>query len=146
MKRAYYLLILFVIIFFFVWAFYSQQKLPKKEIITIPVDKESCELKGGLWKKAGMVQAYMCTIPYKDAGKTCTDSSQCFGRCIYTNFDDSRLRNVSTGNKLQVTGKCEADSSVFKCMTEVKNGFIESAIACADWENLLNSKKLVCYS
>ena len=134
MKRKYYYVI-FVVVIIILAVLYNKQ-ISQKNIYTIPEDKESCELEGGVWQKAGRAQGYVCIVSYKDSGKTCKDSSQCFGRCIYRNFDDNRYKNFlqrfRTGDKLRVTGKCEADSSPFKCMTEVKNGFIEQPIACLD--------------
>lgn len=44
-------------------------------------DKEKCESTNGTYEPFGMLQAYICNMPAKDAGQTCKDSSECEGLC-----------------------------------------------------------------
>jgi hypothetical protein len=56
----------------------------------IPRDKEcidtqaKCEQKGGVWlgSVSGRGRSIGCDLPTKDAGKTCSDSSQCESLCV----------------------------------------------------------------
>ena len=49
-----------------------------------PVTKDAtaCAASGGDWVRACIGGTYSCVVPYPDAGKSCTDSSQCAGECI----------------------------------------------------------------
>ena len=42
----------------------------------------ACATQGGSWQPICMMQKPACVLTYKDAGKACTDSSQCSGSCI----------------------------------------------------------------
>jgi hypothetical protein len=46
---------------------------------------EKCEQNGGMWDCSGFcMQDYprTCECPYADAGKECTNSQQCIGKCV----------------------------------------------------------------
>jgi hypothetical protein len=53
----------------------------------------------------------MCVVAYKDAGKVCSDSSQCEGRCIGDRDE--------TPPGQRVAGRCEADNDPCGCTTEI---------------------------
>lgn len=53
----------------------------------VPVDKVFCEARGGKWEQRGFVGVLKCNLPTSDAGKECTDSSQCESVCI---FDETK--------------------------------------------------------
>lgn len=49
----------------------------------VPSDNEQdCLDQGGAWGPQGRAQTDMCDLPATDAGKSCTDSSQCQGLCL----------------------------------------------------------------
>jgi len=100
-----------------------------------------CKSGGGSYERVGLAGNSMCIITYKDAGQSCTNSSQCEGRCIYDGRNsDGELNsgyiefanNYKSGDKLQVNGYCEENNNPFKCSTEVINGYIEYPVLCAD--------------
>jgi len=100
-----------------------------------------CKNSGGSYEGVGLAGNSMCIITYKDAGQSCTNSSQCEGRCIYDGRNSNGelnsgyiefANNYKSGDKLQVNGYCEENNNPFKCSTEVINGYIESPVLCAD--------------
>jgi hypothetical protein len=42
----------------------------------------ACAAKGGSIQPVGKAQIPVCVTPYADAGKACTDKSQCQGACV----------------------------------------------------------------
>ena len=51
--------------------------------LMVPPDNEQdCLDQGGAWGPQGRAQTDMCDLPAIDAGKSCTDSSQCQGLCL----------------------------------------------------------------
>ena len=62
-----------------------------------------------------------CTIPTGDAGKSCTDSSECERRC---------LTGVGEPGK-QVTGQCQSSNQPFGCWAEVLKGVAQPGL-CID--------------
>ncbi len=85
-------------------------------------DRAACEAAGGTVGRAGLVNWEHCIMPYKDAGKVCSDNSECTGQCRNT------LPAQGSG---PVTGKCQANNLPFGCYGEVKNGKVTSRI-CVD--------------
>jgi len=88
-------------------------KALKAQLDEALVREKACKRSGGTWKPVGMARSMACITGYPDAGKSCTDSSQCKGGCLY---DHQR----SNGN--QVFGKCKEDNNNFGCSMFVKNG------------------------
>jgi len=76
--------------------------------------KESCLEKGGSWERRFI--GYICNFPTTDAGKSCTDRSQCEGQCM---SDD-----------LKVPGTCSDYQYVYGCIAVVENG--EAVALCID--------------
>ncbi|MGE1157003.1 hypothetical protein [Pseudomonas kitaguniensis] len=83
----------------------------------------NCLAGGGTMKQVGRLQSWKCITPYKDAGKACTDSSQCQGEC-------QTSVNTQSGNG-PVTGACQVDNSHFGCSARVEKGTLGRAI-CVD--------------
>lgn len=83
----------------------------------------TCLAGGGTMKQVGKLQNWKCITPYKDAGKVCSDSSQCEGAC-QTNV----TTQPGTG---QVNGTCQADNNHFGCSATVVNGKLGRAL-CVD--------------
>ncbi len=78
--------------------------------------KEECLAKGGSWQKWGLAQLEYCQIPSQDAGKSCTDNSQCTYKCISTS---------------EVSGKCATYKNTYGCFSIVENGKAQQTL-CAD--------------
>lgn len=88
------------------------------------IDKEGCAAKGGEVRQEGMLGTYRCTVPYADAGKTCTDKSDCEGKCLLPPESEA-----ATGEA--ATGACQANDSPFGCYAEIVDGKIAAAL-CVD--------------
>ncbi|MEI7511317.1 MAG: hypothetical protein WCJ84_04135 [Candidatus Peregrinibacteria bacterium] len=75
-------------------------KIPPKKIV--PKTKQECEAQKGVWMEGNDIAPVndTCTLPTKDAGKVCTDNSQCESACVPT---DGR-RQSNPGEK--VKGVC----------------------------------------
>ncbi len=89
------------------------------------IDVEACVAKGGEVRLEGLRQLPVCVVSYPDAGKVCTDSSECKGRCLAS----EEITDYSASG--DVKGRCEADNSVFGCTAEIKNGKADIA-TCVD--------------
>ena len=85
---------------------------------------QACTVQGGKFAQQGKLGCYQCVVTYADAGKACTDGSDCQGNC------ESRGEYADVGTANQ-TGQCSADSSPFGCHQVINNGVAESAI-CID--------------
>ncbi len=88
-------------------------------------EKEACEKAGGDIKKTGRLQAEHCIQPYPDAGKACSDETDCLGWCI---LEDSVSEPVPG---TPANGVCQPTTDSFGCTTLVKDGKIEVTI-CVD--------------
>lgn len=81
-----------------------------------------CSAKGGTIQPVGKAQIPTCVIPYADAGKACTDKSQCEGQCVLEG-------NLEAQG--DVTGACQKTNRQFGCYARVVNGKSTGAI-CVD--------------
>ena len=72
----------------------------------------------------------VCVMPYSDAGRACTDSGQCAGRCLLS-YDSSEVTIQSHPVGREAAGQCEADSPTFGCHAEIVNGRITQPV-CDD--------------
>jgi hypothetical protein len=86
-------------------------------------DRSACTSSGGRVERRGRLQAELCIRPFADAGKQCTDSAQCDGKCIGTSDQSTTAAPVS--------GTCQADDRLFGCYSEVLGGKAVNAI-CVD--------------
>ncbi len=87
-------------------------------------ERADCTADGGTVQRRGMLGMEMCVHAYADAGRTCTDSAQCQGRCVGPAGGEG-----SAG--AAVSGQCQADDRLFGCYSEVKGGSAAYAI-CVD--------------
>jgi hypothetical protein len=69
-----------------------------------PDNTERCNARGGVYTHVCSAGAPFCLIPTSDAGKTCTNSSQCEKGCLYVNRG-----RPSDPNEL-IEGKCAPDN------------------------------------
>ena len=64
-----------------------------------------------------------CVIPYPDAGKACSDKSDCLGMCKAS--DDATVGQPATGT-------CQRNNQdIFGCYSEVKGGVVVAGM-CLD--------------
>jgi len=81
-----------------------------------------CAARGGALERVGRAQTLQCVIRFADAGKPCTDGSQCeAGRC----------HGPMEAPRENVTGQCQATNTAFGCYTTLTNGRMGPAI-CVD--------------
>jgi len=92
----------------------TQERISFKSEKATEAERERCNAAGGAVLQAGILGAENCIIPYADAGKTCSDSSDCLGDCRLT---ASRAQPEET-----VTGTCQINDSPFGCYQTVENG------------------------
>lgn len=81
-----------------------------------------CSAKGGSVQPVGRAQIPTCVIPYADAGKACTDKSQCEGACIA----EGNLESQGA-----VSGQCQKTNRQFGCYAKIENGKATATI-CVD--------------
>ncbi len=93
------------------------QKVTEKKVI-------DCQKQGGSLQKQGMAQCYMCTIEYADAGKACSDGSECQGACL--NYND-----FIPAGKTNQQGQCAKTNSPFGCYQVIEKGVAKHAM-CVD--------------
>lgn len=82
----------------------------------------ACSAKGGSIQPVGKAQIPTCVTPYADAGKACTDKSDCQGQCVLEG-------NLEVQGP--VTGACQKTDRQFGCYARVVNGKATAAI-CVD--------------
>lgn len=75
----------------------------------------ACLAQGGGWEPICRLQRPACVLTFSDAGKACTDSSQCQGNCY---------ADLSQGppDGKAVTGKCAVNSNPCGCNSRVEGG------------------------
>lgn len=77
-----------------------------------------CESVGGKWTRGGVGGFYGCLKKAPDAGKACTDDSQCTYNCYAHPADEQR-----TG--MESIGQCQADNRYQGCHSEIRKGIIQ---------------------
>ncbi|HTU68329.1 MAG TPA: hypothetical protein VMF52_20470 [Steroidobacteraceae bacterium] len=77
-------------------------------------DAAACAARGGAIRPVCRRQIPRCLVPFADAGKACTDNSQCQGKCLV----DSSVQNTGPS----ITGRCQTDDDPCGCKIEVVNG------------------------
>jgi len=107
--------------------FGCQPKEPATSTLIVPAVGQ-CKASGGKVEKVGMVGTPACVIPAADAGKTCSDSSECQGRCLVEDWEGDRPPPIGTKSK----GMCEASNLTFGCIAEVRRGRIATPFVCVD--------------
>ena len=81
-----------------------------------------CTAKGGTIQPVGKAQIPTCVLPYADAGKACTDKSQCEGQCVI----EGNLEAQGPA-----TGTCQKTNRQFGCYARLVDGKATGAI-CVD--------------
>lgn len=75
---------------------------------------EQCAKISGNWRPICMMGKPACVVTYADAGKSCSDSSECSGRC------QTKDNGVPPGT--EVRGQCTATSDPCGCFQIVEKG------------------------
>ena len=91
---------------------------------TMSISTSSCSSRGGEMRQVGRAQTWQCVVKYADAGKRCTDGSQCEGDCEIAG-------NSGIASGAPAVGQCQVDSNRFGCRTTVKDGKAEATL-CID--------------
>lgn len=107
---------------------------PKPEPVALPMGAQSDDPKQCQARKGRLVQTIMpgikvCAIPYADAGKACTDGSQCEGSCLVTQADPEWANARRLGQA--VAGHCQTEMPFLGCFAPVEQGKSTQAI-CVD--------------
>jgi hypothetical protein len=87
---------------------------PPSPAASSSVDAAACGAAGGVVRPVCRMQRPMCVIPNADAGKACTDDSQCGGGCVYD--------GAPMGADGTTTGVCRKDNDPCGCIEHVKSG------------------------
>ncbi len=88
-----------------------------------------CESSGGIWGYIGEREG--CNHKTSDAGKICSDNSQCQGDCI-ADPSDTRVKKLDSDDTLYLNGTCSKSRiTAGGCISFVENGKVEPAV-CID--------------
>lgn len=85
--------------------------------------EKACKKAGDTWRPVGIQQSMACIKKYPDAGKSCTDSSQCKGGCMDV---------TPYGHKGKPIGKCRVDNDSFGCFVYLIHGERGGSGLCVD--------------
>lgn len=96
----------------------------------LALELAQCQAKGGELRVVDTIGKPACVIPYPDAGKVCSDSSQCTGTCRITG-DESRAKQIKPG-AVSVKGTCQKDKfDLGGCYAKLSKGMM-GVIVCMD--------------
>ena len=110
-----------------------EEKGKKEENIKVEEenkDKEECIKKGGDWRRHGLSRVESCNLPTSDAGKECSDASECGGSCI-AELSEEDNKKLSQDGIVYTKGKCTAWEQTYGCHAFVIDGKVQG-ILCAD--------------
>lgn len=79
---------------------------------------QQCERSGGSWTRGGIALFYGCLRTAPDAGKSCTDSSQCSHHC-------NAAPGTSPAPGTATSGQCQADNNYKGCHIEIRKGIAQ---------------------
>ena len=96
---------------------------------TVPKDKQSCEEKGGAWKKMGTRPVEECNLPTKDGGKICSGSKECEGVCL-AELSAKDLQKGMRGKLFKTNGQCSDWIKVVGCRAYVYRDW--ASVVCVD--------------
>jgi hypothetical protein len=88
----------------------------------LTANPDACAKAGGNIQPVCMMQKPMCVIRFRDAGKACSDSSECSGRCQ----TEEQVQPMKAA-----TGKCAATNEPCGCFQLVEKG-VAGYPLCAD--------------
>ncbi len=83
----------------------------------------ACTAQGGAWRPICRMQTLACVTTFEDAGKVCTDGSDCkSGRCLADGITDAGI---------ETSGTCAANDDPCGCFTAIEDGKTLPGL-CAD--------------
>ena len=82
--------------------------------VCVSDNEGACARRGGQWQRVCRAQDLMCVTATKDAGKQCTDESECERRCLY--------EGATAKPDGAVTGACQRDNDPCGLFTDVIKG------------------------
>jgi hypothetical protein len=100
----------------------AEGTLDQTVLAALTANPEACAKTGGEVRKVCLMGTPMCVVPFSDAGKTCSDSSECMGDC--------RGDGSATPDQ-PATGKCVANNDPCGCFQTVEKGVAQHML-CAD--------------
>jgi hypothetical protein len=83
---------------------------------------EQCSTIGGEWRPVCMMGKPACVVTFKDAGKSCSDSSECSGKCV---------TKAGAQPGTETRGQCTTNSDPCGCFQLVTKGKADYPL-CAD--------------
>lgn len=87
------------------------------------IDQKQCRTEGGAIRGIGMFGTPACVKPFRDAGKVCSDKSECQGLC-------KAAESSIVGSRS--TGTCQKDThDIYGCYDKVEAGTVVAGI-CLD--------------
>jgi hypothetical protein len=87
------------------------------------IDQAQCRAEGGFIRGVGMFGTPACVKPFPDAGKVCSDKSECQGLCKAP--ESSVVGSRSTGT-------CQKDThDVYGCYDKIEQGSVVGGV-CLD--------------
>ena len=102
-------------------------EVPESTEAYVEGNMKLCAAEGGSYQREGMLGWWRCTMPYSDAGKACSDRSDCEGKCL-TGADNGGDWSFETGG---ARGVCQATDSPFGCYAEIIDGRVNGTL-CVD--------------
>lgn len=101
-----------------------------KGVMATPAEIKLCKDVGGKIIKSPSLHRDFCQVPYLDAGKVCSDSSECQGTCMTRNINPTYAKNLKI-NPGTMRGFCQKTNISFGCFMEIKLGE-KGHILCID--------------
>jgi hypothetical protein len=97
----------------------------------IAAESIACRARGGTMAYRGRTIEPVCVIQTRDAGKTCSASAECEGRCLIDidKAKDEEWRSIAVGST--ATGICSAEELHFGCYIPIERGTAGHPV-CAD--------------
>ena len=123
------LLFLAVVLFYvlYIYVFWTCCPEPVRDESALLRVRESCESQGGFFVE---VHGGICQLPTTDAGKVCSDSSECEGFCE-ANLVPGELSKIASGEQVKKAGACGQWKNFFSgCFYIIEDGAVERF--CAD--------------
>ena len=102
----------------------AQPAATPAEPAAVPTTQSACLAASGTWGPMGMRGLAGCSVPYGDAGRTCTDGDQCQGDCRVLEPDQAMADKA-------IKGQCQARRSPFGCFARVEDGH-STGFLCVD--------------
>ena len=90
--------------------------------------RAQCAARGGRVATAGLSGEDMCAELYRDAGRRCSDGSQCMGDCL---LDEASLNGKRPVHDMEAAGLCQAFAYPFGCRNLIEDGRLTLGL-CVD--------------